>query len=129
MFWPFQSNERWLIVRLCTLILVVWAVGTGATVHAQGIESIMAPGKLIQGHAKYEDDCSQCHVKLDRKAQDKLCMNCHKEIGSDVRQQAGYHGRLDHPVCKSCHTEHKGRNHKIVELNVKKFDHTKTDFY
>lgn len=95
---------------------------------AQNIEIIMAPGKLIQGHAKWEEDCKQCHVKFDRKAQDGLCMTCHKDVGSDVRGKSGFHGRQAETVCKSCHTEHKGRDARIADFDPKKFDHSKTDY-
>ena len=97
-------------------------------VSAQGIESILAPGKLIQGHVKLENDCAQCHVKFDRKAQDGLCMSCHKEVGADMRAKTGYHGRLKPQACSSCHTDHKGRNAQIVLLDKKQFDHNQTDY-
>ena len=117
------SRTFWLRCLLWVLACCVQPV------FAQGIESIMAPGKLIQGHAKYEDDCKQCHVKLDRKAQDGLCMACHKDVGADVRGKTGYHGRTNEPmVCKSCHTEHKGRDAHPAEFDKKKFDHAKTDY-
>ncbi len=103
-----------------------WGVALPAT--AQTIESILAPGKLIQGHAKLENDCSQCHVKFDRKAQDGLCMACHKDIGADVRAKTGFHGRLKPQACNTCHTDHKGRNARIVELDKTRFDHAQTDF-
>ena len=114
-------------LRVCCCLCLLWLA---AAAQAQGIESIMAPGKLMQGHAKYEDDCKQCHVKLDRKAQDALCMDCHKPVGADVRGKTGFHGRLEQPVlCKSCHTDHKGRDLKTTEVDPKKFDHNhKTDY-
>ncbi len=118
---------RWPVFVLLGCMLVAILCGISPAM-AQSIESIMAPGKLIQGHVKLEDDCKQCHVKLDRKAQDGLCMACHKDVGADVRNKAGYHGRLTEVVCKSCHTEHKGREARIVELDKKKFDHNKTDY-
>ncbi|PZO19010.1 MAG: cytochrome C [Burkholderiales bacterium] len=95
---------------------------------AQGIESILAPGKVIQGHAKLEDDCKQCHVKFDRKAQDGLCMACHKDVGADVRARTGFHGRSKSQACSTCHTDHKGRAARIVELDQKTFDHNVTDY-
>ncbi len=98
-----------------------WALG-------QGIESILSPGKLIQGHAKSDDDCGACHVKLDRAAQDGLCAGCHKDVGSDMRSRAGFHGRLKPQPCRSCHTDHKGRDAKIVDLDPRKFDHALTDY-
>jgi hypothetical protein len=118
---------RWPIGVLVGYLFVALMCWSSAAM-AQSFESIMAPGKLIQGHVKLEEDCKQCHVKLDRKAQDGLCMACHKDIGADVRNKAGYHGRLTEAVCRSCHTEHKGRDARIVELDKKKFDHNKTDY-
>jgi hypothetical protein len=112
---------------LCCLSLTLFtAMLPGA--RAQGIESVIAPGKLIQGHAKYEDECKQCHVKFDRKAQDGLCMDCHKEIGADVRARTGFHGKSKPQACRTCHTDHKGRDARVVDLDKKKFDHAFTDF-
>lgn len=110
-------------------IMALGAMLLGAGAMAQGIESVVAPGKLIQGHVKWEDDCKQCHVKFDRKAQDKLCMDCHKEIGADVRANSGFHGKkAQQQACRVCHTEHKGREGRIVVLEQKQFDHTLTNF-
>jgi hypothetical protein len=95
---------------------------------AQNIETILAPGKLIQGHAKWEEQCSECHVKFDRKAQDGRCMACHKDVGADVKSRTGFHGRSKPQVCNTCHTDHKGRNAQIVLLDKKKFDHAVTDY-
>ena len=111
-------------------LLFCFAVGCwlAGGVAAQGIESILAPGKLVQAHAKWENDCSQCHVKFDRKAQDGLCMSCHKEVGSDMRTRAGFHGRNKPQACNVCHTDHKGRGAQIVLLDKKQFDHNQTDY-
>jgi hypothetical protein len=106
--------------------LVVFAFA--ACARAQGIESILAPGKLVQSHAKWENECSQCHVKFDRKAQDGLCMSCHKEVAADMRARTGYHGRLKQQACNTCHTDHKGRAAQIVLLDKKLFDHNQTDY-
>lgn len=86
------------------------------------------PGAVIQGHAKVEHECSQCHVRGDRAAQPGLCLECHKTVATDVKAGQGYHGRLKDKNCRSCHTEHKGREAKIVKLDLSRFDHTLTDF-
>ncbi len=99
-----------------------------ATVPAQTLESVLRPGELVQGHAKWEEECTQCHVRFDRAAQDRLCMDCHKEVGQDVRERTGYHGRLKPQACRSCHTDHKGRAAHIVDLDRKTFDHAQTDY-
>ena len=109
-------------------LAVALLLGVGAGAAAQSIESILAPGKLIQAHAKVEDDCKQCHVKFDRAAQSRLCQDCHKEVGADVRAKTGFHGRLKPQPCNSCHTDHKGRDAQIVNLDRQRFDHAQTDF-
>lgn len=116
------AAKRW----MCVVAAALWL--TGGLAQAQGIESIMAPGKLTQAHEKVEGECAQCHVRFDRKAQPGQCMACHKEVGADVRNHTGYHGRLSDTTCATCHTDHKGRASKIVQLDEKKFDHTKTDY-
>ena len=98
------------------------------TASSQGIESVMSPGQVIQGHAKLEGECKECHVKFDRKAQSTLCAACHKEVGADVKNKTGYHGTLKPQACNECHTDHKGRNEKIASFDKKKFDHKQTDF-
>ena len=99
-----------------------------APVAAQGIESVLNPGKVIEGHAKWEDDCKQCHIRFDRNAQDRLCMACHEKVGQDVRDKVGLHGRQKPQACRSCHTDHKGRTAKIAEFDKQRFEHTVTDF-
>lgn len=121
---PRSARKRFAIF----LTLMVWGWALPWIAGAQNIESILAPGKLIQGHAKLEDDCKLCHVKFDRPAQSGLCADCHKEVGVDMRAKTGFHGRLKPQACSSCHTEHKGREAKVVNLDKKKFDHGQTDF-
>jgi len=117
--------KRWLALLVLAFAL---AAGWAAAARAQSIESVLSPGKLIQGHLKWDDDCKACHVKFDRAAQDRLCMDCHKDVGQDVRAKAGYHGRMKPQACNECHTDHKGRDAKIVELDKQRFDHNLTDY-
>jgi hypothetical protein len=107
---------------LCVLLSAMLPVG------AQSIEGVLAPGELIKGHVKAENDCSNCHVRFNPKGQDALCMACHKEVGRDVKDKQGYHGRLKAQTCRSCHTDHRGRLAKIVQLDTKHFDHRQTDY-
>lgn len=86
------------------------------------------PGKVIEGHAKLESACTNCHVRFNRAAQPQLCLGCHKEVAADVRSRSGYHGRLADTECRSCHTDHQGREAKIVVLDERDLDHSRTDF-
>jgi hypothetical protein len=91
-------------------------------------ESVLMPGKVIEGHAKLEEDCNECHVRFDKEAQTRLCSDCHKEVKADVLKHEGFHGRLEEKECRACHTEHRGRKANIIVLDTKNFDHAKTDF-
>ncbi len=97
-------------------------------VQAQSLESVLRPGDLVRSHAKWDDECSACHVRFDRNAQNERCMDCHKDIGADVRQHSGMHGRLKPQPCRACHTDHKGRDARIAPLDTQRFDHTQTDY-
>ena len=55
-------------------------------------------------------------------------MDCHKDVGRDVQERGGYHGRIPPQSCRSCHTDHKGRQARIVELDQRRFDHAQTDY-
>ena len=99
--------------------------------HAQGIESLLSPGDVIEGHADIESECSECHKSFDKGAQRGLCMVCHEDVATDVRGGEGFHGL--HPEagdaqCRTCHTEHLGRDADIVGLEENAFDHEFTDF-
>ncbi|MDH4175848.1 MAG: cytochrome C, partial [Betaproteobacteria bacterium] len=77
---------------------------------AQTLESVLSPGPVIKGHAKVENECSKCHVRFNRDAQDGRCLDCHKETAADVRAHVGLHGRQKPQPCRECHTDHRGRD-------------------
>jgi hypothetical protein len=106
--------------------LLAWVMALPA--QAQSIESALAPGPVIKGHVKAEAECSNCHVRFDRTGQDKLCVVCHKEVGVDLRDKTGYHGRQKPQVCRSCHTDHRGRDMNIAPLDTKAFDHKQSNY-
>ncbi len=119
-------RRQWVIgARWLALLALAFAAGSAG---AQSLESALSPGPLIEGHAKVEGQCEKCHVRFDRAAQDRLCMDCHKEVGQDVRQHTGFHGRQKPQACRACHTEHKGRDVRIAQFDRKTFDHAQTDF-
>lgn len=98
-------------------------------VTPDGLETLVMPGKVIQGHADVESNCKKCHVPFDKSAQSKLCLGCHDKIAADRATRTGYHGRLDAGrACNECHTDHKGRKAKIVDLDPAHFDHSLADF-
>jgi hypothetical protein len=100
-----------------------------APAWADNVETALMPGQVIEGHAKWEEDCTKCHKRFDKAAQNTLCQDCHKDIRKDVEQKQGSHGRFkEQRECKECHTDHKGRAENIAPITEQTFDHERTDF-
>lgn len=110
-------------------LLLVLAVFCSAAASGQpSIENALMPGEVIAGHAKYEHECTQCHVRFDKGAQVRLCLDCHKDVAGDIAAKVRLHGRLEDRTCRNCHTEHKGRNARLAAIDKNKFDHNRTGF-
>jgi hypothetical protein len=98
---------------------------------AATVETLLMPGKVTRAHVKQEESCANCHDRSNARTQTSLCVDCHKEIAIDLREQRGYHGRMRNAgagECRACHTEHKGREADIVQLNRAEFNHDLSDF-
>lgn len=122
MSWPCTLIDR---VRPVIVLTSLWWAASAA---GQSLESVISPGAVAKTHEEIEHECGKCHVRFSPSAQPKLCLDCHRAVAADRRDGTGYHGRVDEPQCRRCHTEHKGRTAKIVVLDEKKFDHRRTDF-
>jgi len=99
--------------------------------HAIDIEKLVMPGPLIAGHADIESDCSKCHVPFRADEENALCLECHDDVSRDIDAQTGFHGRgpgIATSLCRTCHSEHLGRDGDIVGLDREAFDHRVTDF-
>ena len=114
------------------LVSVLVTMGLPSPVFAQNaFERLVMPGELIKGHVKLEADCANCHSPFTPKAQDDLCLACHKDIAKDVREKHGLHGlRKDVAAtpCRQCHADHKGRDADIIQLDKSIFNHGATNF-
>jgi hypothetical protein len=114
--------------RICQFLLYCLLV-ISLTANADSIKSVLMPGKLIQGHIKQEDNCENCHKHFDKASQSNLCADCHKDIKKDIAEKRGFHGKQEaKKECRECHTDHKGRDADIVNLNEKTFKHDLTDY-
>ena len=100
-----------------------------STAWADTVETAVMPGRVIEAHAKWEEDCAKCHKRFNKAAQTHLCQDCHKEVHKDIEQKQGFHGRLKvQRECRDCHTDHKGRTENIAPINEQTFNHSETDF-
>jgi len=109
-----------------TLLLLLPGISS-----ADKFETLLMPGKLIQGHAKYETHCNKCHTTFAKHSQTKKCIACHKKIRKDIKTRNGFHGKtskIKHQQCRQCHTDHIGRKADIIKLDKATFDHQFTNF-
>jgi hypothetical protein len=120
------------LIVAAVLALQAWVAGEAFAVDW---EKLVMPGPLVTAHAKWESDCSSCHKAFDTAAQRTLCLDCHKDVASDlttlVESERGFHGRnslASSGDCRSCHTDHKGRGADIRGLSETTFDHAETDY-
>jgi hypothetical protein len=118
--------------QLCQwLMLIVLQALIMNSACALEIETLVMPDKVIAGHAKFESECSSCHTAFSRDQQNALCVDCHEDIGADIKAVKGYHGltsEAKNSECASCHTEHIGRDANIIPFDADAFDHSFTDF-
>lgn len=93
--------------------------------------SQISPGDLSAAHAHLEgvSNCTQCHTVGNKVTREK-CLDCHKEIKSNIDAKKGYHAssEVTGKNCSSCHNEHHGRKFKLIRFDKKTFNHAKTGF-
>lgn len=122
--------QRW---RRGAVVLVgfILLASFGYTQAQRLIEKLVIPGPLVEGHSKFEGQCEKCHEPFSQTTQSKLCLDCHKEIAADRQTHTRFHGRQTDALnreCRACHTEHKGRNADIMQLDRERFDHDLTSY-
>jgi hypothetical protein len=112
-------------------MMVAASILADSSAIGASVETLLMPGKVTRAHVKQEEKCANCHDRSNARTQSALCLDCHKNIAEDVRSRRGYHGRMPNAgagECRACHTEHKGRDADIVQLNRAQFDHGLTEF-
>lgn len=95
------------------------------------ISAQISPGELTSFHANLEglSNCTKCH-ELGKQVLNSKCLDCHTEIKFLISNNRGYHssGEVKSKDCWSCHSEHHGRNFRIINFNKNNFSHSKTGF-
>ncbi len=106
--------------------LLILLAGLTSNIYAQ-----ISPGDLTTAHAKFEGirNCTKCHV-LGEKLHNSKCLDCHSEIKELQQADKGFHSssEVKDKNCWSCHSEHNGRNFRIVNFDPDKFEHSKAGF-
>lgn len=94
----------------------------------------ISPGDLASPHAELEGliNCTKCHT-LGGGPDIEKCLTCHVEIKQSLAIKRGYHFFAivqNEDQCFECHSEHNGRNFKLIFWpdGKKNFDHTVTGY-
>lgn len=91
----------------------------------------LSPGELHRSHAFLEgvENCNNCHSP-DRKNLSEQCLACHTAIKKRQTSGSGLHAAPDYRQCELCHSEHHGRDFKLIYFKdgSKAFDHAKTGY-
>ena len=127
--WRFISLVYLLVVVV--LLSSVPGAASAAVSPTQRLEGLIMPGEVIKGHARFETKCDKCHERFDKTKQTKLCRDCHEQIDLDIKEKKRFHGKIhniEKRECHTCHTDHKGRDMDIVQLDKEVFDHSRTEF-
>ncbi|MBI5599892.1 MAG: hypothetical protein HY890_09210, partial [Deltaproteobacteria bacterium] len=94
----------------------------------EGVGTLISPGELAKAHSKYEGimNCTECH-KLGGGIPDSNCLGCHDKLAARIKNKEGLHARFT-GECISCHSDHRGRNYRMITIEKDKFDHDRTDY-
>ena len=91
----------------------------------------LSPGDLSIPHSSLEgiSNCTKCHV-LGNKVSDGKCLGCHTEIQVRIASGKGYHSSAEvkGKGCYTCHSEHNGRESKLIRFDTGNFNHALTGY-
>lgn len=87
-----------------------------------------APGPMSTAHRVSPGlkNCAQCHND-DLEVVPQKCLACHPELALRIEASRGFH-RDKTEDCNVCHTEHQGEETKLVDWDIKDFDHEETGY-
>jgi hypothetical protein len=110
--------------RASRLVLALVALLAAPRLGAQGVASLISPGKLSKPHAKLEglDKCQSCH-EPGRQVSAVKCLECHKPVAERIKARKGVHRDVTGSECARCHVEHAGLDGDLRHFEPKRFDH------
>jgi hypothetical protein len=96
--------------------------------QAQGLDDFISPGPLSVAHEDLTGltQCVKCHTP-GKGLVPQLCMDCHERVAEQVATKDGFHGDKG-AACHTCHSDHRGREFDMVNLEEETFDHDETGF-
>lgn len=108
---PQRAWRAWLVVAGFTAA-AAWCVWAVVDRPLQ-----LAPGPVVAGHARWEQDCNACHVPFMPIKDDTWLSSDRTRAAMDAKCEACHRSAVHHPLqvlaevgsCVSCHADHRGR--------------------
>jgi Cytochrome c7 and related cytochrome c len=132
-----RSGEAWFCVPNAWWVFWLFVLGIMLVVLAvltPPLQAQVSPGPLSRAHHSLDGPtgCVKCHA-VSPGSPTFLCLDCHQEIATRLKQKRGLH-----PVfmaepkasCVRCHSEHNGINFSLLHWDATpaKFNHSATGF-
>ena len=124
-----------MIASVITLLVIGgFAFTSGSGVFSPGALNARAGERIggVTSHAAIGNDCNKCHTApWDVATLTDRCQTCHQEIAARLREPNSLHSALlkGSPVtCRGCHSEHRGANAALTEMQPGSFPHEKTGY-
>ena len=120
------------VVGLVFVMAMIIRLRGGELFNPGSLSASNKGGQPVSGalsHAEIEQECGRCHIPWQGLSAG-LCQSCHEDVADQRLSGAGLHGRLpDSGRCSQCHREHQGREAKVTQYDLSKFNHVLlTDF-
>lgn len=91
----------------------------------------ISPGDLSNAHSKLEGlkNCIKCH-NPGKGLSNQKCLDCHQSLREKIKLNQGYHSspEVKNINCWQCHSEHHGKDFRLINFNEKEFKHEKAGF-
>ena len=117
-----ERNSHHNLIGLICLVLCIPGIGK---------TQLFSPGELANPHAHLEglSNCLQCHKIGEKLANDK-CLTCHNNIKTRINNRTGYHSYTQKHACSECHSDHLGRQYKMIQWDGprQRFNHELTGY-
>ncbi len=101
-------------LTICGVLLVLGGMAAvfmlASTDWGKRLQAVWAPGNVSTPHSLFETDCSDCHQGAWQNVAADACKTCHD---GPVHQET----QLFTPACTTCHTEHRGRQAKLTDVD------------
>ena len=114
-------------------VTIAWSASGGAIASPGALSSSRGDGARRHGvvaHAALATRCAACHpAPWSTETTSDLCLHCHDEIRTELRQHNGLHGSMGPGSgCLTCHTEHQGSSAALTRMDLASFPHDATGF-